>query len=300
MGICDGRVVIVTGGGRGLGREYALAYAAEGACVLVNDLGGGLRGSGGQDRSAADAVVDEIRSSGGKAAANHDDVADWERAGRIVKAALDAFDRLDVVVNNAGILEIIPFEEDSLENWDRTLRVHLRGNFCVTKHAVGHWRAEREAGRAGQGRIINITSGAGLQGAVGQGAYAAAKAGVAALTQTLAEEFKDRGITVNAIAPIARTRMTTEYWPELTAKPNEGFDAMDPANVAAAVVWLGSAEAGHVTGCVFEVGGGMVALEEGWHLGPMIDLARQWQPHEIGPAVDSLLARRRPPRPVWR
>jgi NAD(P)-dependent dehydrogenase (short-subunit alcohol dehydrogenase family) len=300
MGICDGRVVIVTGAGRGLGREYALAYAAEGAMVLVNDLGGGLRDGGGRDASAADSVVDEIRSLGGNAAANYDDVADWDAAGQIVKAALDAFGRLDVVVNNAGILNIVPFEEDSVENWDRTLRVHLRGNFCVTRHAMEHWSAEREAGRAGEGRIINITSGAGLQGAVGQGAYAAAKAGVAALTQTLAEVFKDRGITFNAIAPIARTRMTAEYWPELTAKPNEGFDAMDPANVAATVVWLGSQEAGHVTGCVFEVGGGMVAVEEGWHLGPLIDLARQWKPQEIGPAVDSLLARRRPPRPVWR
>jgi NAD(P)-dependent dehydrogenase (short-subunit alcohol dehydrogenase family) len=299
MGICDGRVVIVTGAGRGLGREYALAYAAEGASVLVNDLGGAMQG-GGRDTSAADGVVEEIRAAGGKAEANHDDVSDWDSAGRIVRAAIDAFGGLDAVVNNAGIINIIPFDEDTLDNWDRTLRVHLRGNFCVTRHAVDYWRGEREAGRGGEGRIVNITSGAGLQGAVGQGPYAAAKAGVAALTQTLAEEFRDRGITVNAIAPTARTRMTTAYWPELTAKPNEGFDAMDPANVAAMAVWLGSEGSGHVTGCVFEVGCGMVAVEEGWHLGPLIDLARKWEPEEIGPAVDSLLARRRPPRPVWR
>jgi NAD(P)-dependent dehydrogenase (short-subunit alcohol dehydrogenase family) len=299
VGICEGRAVVITGAGRGLGREYALAFAAAGASVVVNDLGSALDG-GGRDRSAADGVVAEITAAGGTAIANHEDVADWEGAGRIVRAALDEFGRLDAVVNNAGILNIIPFDEDTLENWDRTTRVHLRGNFCITKHAVAHWRAEREAGRPVDARIINISSGAGLQGAVGQAPYAAAKAGVAALTLTLAEEFKDRGITVNAIAPVARTRMTTAYWPDLTAKPNQGFDAMDPANVAATLVWLASAESRHVTGCVFEVGGGMIAVEEGWHLGPMIDRERTWSPHEIGPAIDSLLARRRPPRPVWR
>lgn len=299
MGICDGRVVIVTGAGRGLGREYALAFAAEGALVVVNDVGGELRG-GGRDSTAADGVVDEVRSAGGNAVANHDDVADWIGANRIVRTALEEFGSLDCVVNNAGILNIVPFERDTLENWDKTIGVHLRGNFCVTKHAVAHWLAERAAGGAPIARIINISSGAGLQGAVGQGAYAAAKAGIAALTLSLAEEFNDLGITVNAVAPIARTRMTAEYWPELTAKPNEGFDAMDPANVAAMVVWLGSVDASDVTGCVFEVGGGMIAVEEGWHLGPMIDRARRWTPHEIGPAVGALLARRRPPRPVWR
>jgi NAD(P)-dependent dehydrogenase (short-subunit alcohol dehydrogenase family) len=299
MGICDGRVVIVTGAGRGLGRDYALAFAAEGASVLVNDVGAELRG-GGQDSTAANGVVDEIRSAGGNAVACHDDVGDWEGAHRIIKSAVDEFGDLHVVVNNAGILNVVPFAKDTLENWDLTVRVHLRGNFCVTKHAVAHWQAKRAAGRTPDARIINISSGAGLQGAVGQGAYAAAKAGVAALTLTLAEELKDEGITANAVAPIARTRMTAEYWPELTAKPNEGFDAMDPANVAAMVVWLGSSDAGHVTGCVFEVGGGMIAVEEGWQLGPMIDRARRWAPGEIGPAVNSLLARRRPPRPVWR
>jgi NAD(P)-dependent dehydrogenase (short-subunit alcohol dehydrogenase family) len=299
MGICDGRVVIVTGAGRGLGREYALAFAAEGANVVVNDVGSGLRG-GGSDRTAASGVADEIRATGANAVANYDDVADWDGARRIIRTALEEFGALHAVVNNAGILNVIPFEDDTLENWDRTLRVHLLGNFCVTKHAVTHWHAERQAGRSPDARIINISSGAGLQGAVGQGAYAAAKAGVAALTLSLAEELKGQGITVNGVAPIARTRMTAEYWPELTAKPNGGFDAMDPANVAALVVWLGSAGSSHVTGVIFEVGGGMIAVEEGWQLGPRIDKARKWTCGEIGSAVDTLLAQRRLPRPVWR
>jgi NAD(P)-dependent dehydrogenase (short-subunit alcohol dehydrogenase family) len=204
MGICRGRVVIVTGAGRGLGREYALALAAEGASVVVNDLGSALDG-GGRDKSAADGVVEEIRAAGGNAIANHDDVAEWDSAGRIVRAALEEFGALHAVVNNAGILNIAPFERDTLENWDRTIRVHLRGNFCVTKHALAHWNSERETGQPVDARIINISSGAGLQGAVGQAPYAAAKAGVAALTLTLAEELRDRGITVNAAVRPMRT-----------------------------------------------------------------------------------------------
>jgi NAD(P)-dependent dehydrogenase (short-subunit alcohol dehydrogenase family) len=164
MGICRGRVVIVTGAGRGLGREYALALAAEGASVVVNDLGSALDG-GGRDKSAADGVVEEIRAAGGNAIANHDDVAEWDSAGRIVRAALEEFGALHAVVNNAGILNIAPFERDTLENWDRTIRVHLRGNFCVTKHALAHWNSERETGQPVDARIINISSGAGLQGA---------------------------------------------------------------------------------------------------------------------------------------
>jgi NAD(P)-dependent dehydrogenase (short-subunit alcohol dehydrogenase family) len=155
MGICDGRVVIVTGAGRGLGRDYALAFAAEGASVLVNDVGAELRG-GGQDSTAANGVVDEIRSAGGNAVACHDDVGDWEGAHRIIKSAVDEFGDLHVVVNNAGILNVVPFAKDTLENWDLTVRVHLRGNFCVTKHAVAHWQAKRAAGRTPDARIINI------------------------------------------------------------------------------------------------------------------------------------------------
>jgi NAD(P)-dependent dehydrogenase (short-subunit alcohol dehydrogenase family) len=298
MGICEGRTVIVTGAGRGLGREYALAFAAEGANVVVNDLGGSLSG-GGQDSSPAESVAAEIAAVGGNAIANCEDVADWDGAGRLVAAALDGFGGLDVVVNNAGILQIVPFLEETLENWDRTIRVHLRGHFCVSRRAADYWRAEGEAQRQVSARIINISSGAGLQGAAGQAPYAAAKGGIASLTLTLAAELAPLGITVNAIAPTARTRMTSGFWPEQTARPNAGFDVMDPANVAATLVWLGSQQAGHVTGCVFEVGGGMIALEDGWDLGPMIDRQRKWQPAEIGDAVATLLARRKPPRPVW-
>lgn len=293
MGICDGRVVIVTGAARGLGREYALGFAAEGAHVIVNDLGGRI------DREAAEAVAAEIQAAGGKAITNHDDITDWTGAGRLVRAALDAFGALHVIVNNAGILRIFPFEEESPENWDHTIRVHLRGHFCVARRAVDYWRAEHAAGRAVAARIINISSGAGLQGAAGQASYSTAKGGIASLTLTEAAELGRYGITANAVAPTARTRMTTEFWPEQIAKPEQGFDAMDPANVAPLLVWLGSERSGHVTGCVFEAGGGLIALEEGWDFGPMIDRQRRWQPAEVGPAIDVLLSRRRAPRPVW-
>jgi NAD(P)-dependent dehydrogenase (short-subunit alcohol dehydrogenase family) len=293
MGICDGRVVIITGAARGLGREYALAFAAEGAHVVVNDLGGGT------DREAAAAVAEQIKAAGGKAITNYDDIADWDGAGRLIRAALDAFGALHVVVNNAGILRLFPFEEEPLENWDRTIRVHLRGHFCVARRAVEYWHAEHAAGRRVAARIINVSSGAGLQGAAGQASYSTAKGGIASLTLTEAAELGRYGITANAIAPTARTRMTSEFWPAQIAKPDRGFDAMDPANVAPLLVWLGSERSSHVTGCVFEAGGGLIALEDGWDFGPMIDRQRRWEPAEVGPAVDALLSRRRTPRPVW-
>ena len=293
MGICDGRVVIVTGAARGLGREYALAFADEGANVVINDLGGGT------DREACERLAEEIKAAGGKAITNHDDIADWNGAGRLIRAALDAFGALHTVVNNAGILRIFPFEDEPLENWDRTIHVHLRGHFCVARRAVDYWRAEHTAGRPLAARIINISSGAGLQGAAGQASYSTAKGGIASLTLTQAADLARYGITANAVAPIARTRMTMEFWPERIAKPEQGFDAIDPANVAPTLVWLGSKYSSHVTGCVFEVGGGLIALEEGWDFGPMIDRQRRWEPAEVGPAIDALLSRRRTPRRVW-
>jgi NAD(P)-dependent dehydrogenase (short-subunit alcohol dehydrogenase family) len=293
MGICDGRVVIVTGAARGLGREYALGFADEGANVVINDLGGDT------DREACERVAEEIKAAGGKAITNHDDITDWNGAGRLIRAALEAFGALHTVVNNAGILRIFPFEDEPVENWDRTIHVHLRSHFCVARRAVDHWRAEHSAGRPLAARIINISSGAGLQGAAGQASYSTAKGGIASLTLTQAADLARYGITANAVAPTARTRMTMEFWPEQIAKPEQGFDAMDPANVAPVLVWLGSEYSSHVTGCVFEVGGGLIALEEGWDFGPMIDRQRRWEPAEVGPAIDALLSRRRTPRRVW-
>lgn len=298
MGICDGRAVIVTGAGRGLGREYALAYAAEGAKVVVNDLGGSVVG-GGSDHSAADSVVDEIRKSGGEAIASHDDVADWDGAGRLVDTALKTFGRLDSVVNNAGILKVLPFGEHSLELWDATIRVHLRGHYCVIRRAYDYWRQQRGRGDPIDARIVNITSNAGLQGAIGEAPYATAKGGIASLTLSLAAELGRDGITVNAVAPTARTRMTDAYWPEAVAKTNSGFDYMDPANVAPMVVWLGSNLSGHISGQIFEVGGGSIALADGWDLGPVVDRQRRWAPAEIGDGVAVLMSRRRATRPAW-
>jgi NAD(P)-dependent dehydrogenase (short-subunit alcohol dehydrogenase family) len=297
-GICKNRVVVITGAGRGLGREYALAFAQAGAKVVVNDLGGNLEGEG-HDRNAADSVVGEIQRAGGVAIANHDDVADWEGAGRLISASIQAFGSLHTVINNAGILRLVSFEEETIDNWDRTIRVHLRGHFCVARHAVDFWRNEHEAGRPVSGRIINITSGAGLQGAARQAPYATAKGGIASLTLTQAAELGRYGVTANAIAPSARTRMTVDFWPDQVAKPRAGFDVMDPANIAPALVWLGSEHSQHVTGCVFEIGGGTIALADGWRLGPVQKRDDRWTPSEVGVAVDSMLSMRRAPRPVW-
>lgn len=298
MGICTGRTVIITGAARGLGREYARAFAAEGANVVVNDIGTSLSGEG-RDTSAADQVVEEIRASGGNAIANYDDVADWDAAKNLVDAALSAFGDLHVVLNNAGIVRDRMFVSATPDEWDATMRVHLRGHFCTSRHAVNYWRERQKAGRQVDARIINTTSGAGLQGSIAQSAYSAAKAGIAALTLVQAEELGRYGITANALAPAARTRMTEQAFAEKMAKAESGFDAQDPANIAPAVVWLGSEESAGVTGCVFELEGGRITIERGWDLGPTVEKGERWSPADIGPAVRQLLAERTPPRRVW-
>ena len=298
MAICEGRTVIITGAARGLGRAYALAFADEGANVVVNDIGASLGGEG-RDTSAADAVVAEIVGAGGKAIANYEDITDWDAAKRIVDAAVEAFGDLHVVVNNAGIVRDRMFVSATLEEWDATMHVHLRGHFCVTRHAVDYWRAKQKAGTNPDARIINTTSGAGLQGSIAQAAYSTAKGGIAALTLVQAAELARCGITANALAPAARTRMTEQAFAEKMATEAEAFDAMDPANVAPAVVWLGSAESAEVTGCVFELEGGKIMLEDGWREGPMIDKGARWQPADVGPAIAGLVAGRVPPRKVW-
>jgi NAD(P)-dependent dehydrogenase (short-subunit alcohol dehydrogenase family) len=297
-GLCDGRVVIVTGAGRGLGRAHALAFAREGARVVVNDLGVASDGSGG-DRTPSQEVVEEIRAGGGQAVVDASDVADFEQAGRLVAAAVDAFGRLDVVVNNAGFVRDRMFVSCSEEEWDAVVRVHLRGHYCVSRRACDHWRAESKAGRAVDARILNTSSGAGLQGSVGQSAYAAAKAGIAALTLVQAVELGRYGITANAIAPSARTRMTEGPFAEMMRKPEHGFDAMDPANVSPLVVWLGSAESRAVTGQVFEVAGGSIAVADGWRTGPRVDKGARFAPDEVGAVVRDLLAKAVPAQKVY-
>jgi NAD(P)-dependent dehydrogenase (short-subunit alcohol dehydrogenase family) len=298
MGICDARVVIVTGGARGLGRSYALAFARAGANVVVNDLGTTLHGEG-SDASAAHAVVEEIRSFGGKAVANGDDVADWDGARRLVGTALDAFGDLHTIVNNAGIVRDRMFVSQAIDEWDAVLRVHVRGHFCVAAQAVNYWRVRSKAGHRVDARIINTSSGAGLHGSLSQAAYSAAKGAIASLTLVQAAELGRYGITANALAPAARTRMTEGAFAEKMKRPAAGFDAQDPDNVAPAVVWLGSTHSAHVTGCVFWLEGGRVMLCEGWQDGPSIDKGARWEPEEIGAAVAQLLNQRRAPHPVW-
>jgi NAD(P)-dependent dehydrogenase (short-subunit alcohol dehydrogenase family) len=296
--ICDGRVVIVTGAGRGIGREHALEFGRQGAKVVVNDLGVAGDGTGG-DASPADEVAQQIQDLGGEAVANGDDVADWEGAQRIVRTAIDRFGGLDVVVNNAGIVRDRMFVSTSEEEWDAVVRVHLRGHFCVSRNACAYWREQSKAGAQPNARIINTSSGAGLQGSVGQSAYSAAKAGIAALTLVQAAELGRYGVTSNAIAPSARTRMTEAVFKDMMAKPESGFDAMHPENVAPLVVWLGSADSGDVTGRVFELEGGKISVADGWRQGPLIDQGARWDPADVGDAVRDLFAKGVPPQKVY-
>ena len=298
MGICEGRVVIVTGAGRGIGREHALELARQGARVVVNDLGGSAGGEG-RDATPAELVVEEIRKLGGQALANAADIADFDQSAGLVKAAIDAFGRLDAVVNNAGILRDRMFVNGSVDEWDAIMRVHLRGHFCTTRHACGYWRDRSKAGERVAARIVNTSSGAGLQGSVGQSNYAAAKAGIAALTLVQAVELARYGITANAIAPSARTRLTESVFPDMMRKPDQGFDVMDPSNIAPLVAWLCSEESGDVTGRVFEVEGGKLSVADGWRTGPAIDRGGRWDPADVGDAVREILAKAVPPQKVY-
>jgi len=297
-GLCEGRVVIVTGAGRGLGRAHALAFAREGAKVVVNDLGVSLDGRDPSEGPAA-AVADEIRAAGGEAIANTADIADWEQSAGLVKAALSAFGRLDVVMNNAGFVRDRMFANATEDEWDAVMRVHLKGHFCLSRHAAAHWRDEAKTGRPADARILNTSSGAGLQGSVGQSAYSAAKGGIAALTLVQAAELGRYGVTANAIAPSARTRMTETVFADMMKTPEHGFDAMDPANVSPLVVWLGSAASRAVTGRVFEVAGGSISLADGWRTGPHVERAGRWNPADVGDAVRELIEKATPPQKVY-
>jgi NAD(P)-dependent dehydrogenase (short-subunit alcohol dehydrogenase family) len=299
MGLVDGRVVIVTGSGGGIGRAHALAFAAEGARVVVNDIGVGLDGSPAGGGSAAQGVVDEITAAGGEAVVSGANVATWNGAASLIQTAVDTFGGLDVLVNNAGIVRDRMLANTSEEEWDAVVAVHLKGHFATLRHAAGYWRGLSKEGKAVDARIINTSSGAGLQGSVGQGNYSAAKAGIAAMTLVAAAELSRYGVTVNAIAPSARTRMTETVFADMMAKPDEGFDAMAPENISPLVVWLGSVESRDVTGKVFEVEGGIVRIAEGWAHGPQVNKGARWDPAELGPVVADLLAKSRPPVPVY-
>jgi len=299
MGLLDGRVVIVTGAGGGIGRAHALAFAAAGAQVVVNDIGVGLDGSPAGAGSAAQAVVEEITAAGGQAVTSGADIADWTGAAGLIQTAVDTFGGLDVLVNNAGIVRDRMIATTSEQEFDAVIAVHLKGHFATIRHAAALWRSWSKAGKPVDARIINTTSGAGLQGSVGQGNYSAAKAGIAALTLVAAAEMGRYGVTANAIAPAARTRMTETVFAEMMAKPESGFDAMAPENISPLAVWLGSAESADVTGRVFEVEGGIIRVAEGWQHGPEVDKGDRWNAGELGPVVRGLLADSRPPAPVY-
>lgn len=291
--------MLVTGAGRGLGRAHALEFARQGAAVVVNDVGATLAGEG-RSAGPAEEVAEEIRALGGTAVIDGHDVADWDGSRQIVQTAVDRFGRVDVVVNNAGVVRDRMFANATEDEWDAVVRVHLKGHFCVSRWAAAYWRDRAKAGETNDARIINTSSGAGLLGSIGQAAYSAAKGGILSLTLVQAAELGRYGVTANAIAPSARTRMTEEVF-AATMKPPEGggFDAMSPDNVAPLVVWLGSPESAGVTGRVFEVEGGKIGVADGWQHGPTVDKGARWDPAEIGPAVRDLLAAAPTPAPVY-
>ena len=298
MGICDGRVVVITGAGRGLGRSHALAFAREGAKVVVNALGGAPDGTGASTEPVHE-VVEEIRAMGAEAIANTDDVSDFDAAANIIASAVAEFGALDVVVNNAGILRDRMFANITADEWDAVIRVHLRGHFCVGRHAAAYWRDQSKAGAMVDARLINTSSGAGLMGSVGQTAYAAAKAGIAAMTIVQAVELGRYGVTVNALAPSARTRLTEGVFVDMMKEVDSGFDAMHPDNISPLVVWLGSADSKDVTGRMFEIEGGALSVCDGWQHGTPITKDRRWEPSEVGPAVRQLIEAAPSPAPVY-
>ena len=284
MGICDQRVVIVTGAGGGLGAAHARVLASEGAAVLVNDI----------NTEAARAVVDEITAAGGLAVVNESDITNYESSGQAVAQAIDTFGDLTGVVNNAGNNRDRMFASLSEADWDQVMAVHLKGHFCIASHAVQYWRHQSKLGNAVSGRLINTTSGAGLQGSIGQSNYAAAKAGIAALTLNQAAELGRYGITANAICPVARTGMTTAVpaMAERMAAPDDGsFDHFAPENVSSVVTWLCSEQSGHVTG--------RIAIADGWRSTEGVDKGSRWAPADVGTALEAAMASAVPAQQVW-
>ena len=292
MGALDGRVAIITGAGRGIGREHALLFAAEGAKVVVNDLGGAIDGSG-DDRSPAEQVVDEIKAMGGEAITNADNVADWEGSQRLVNSAVEAFGDLHVLVNNAGILRDRVLVNMTEEEWDDVIHVHLKGHFAPTRWAAAYWREQSKAGKTVKASVINTSSTSGLLGNPGQTNYGAAKAGIAAFSVIAATELGRYGVRCNAIAPAARTRMT-EATPGLgdVVQPPEDpgqFDVWDPANISPLVAYLATEDC-PATGRVFFVQGGKVQNFQPWTLAETIERADRWTVADLETEMKNLLA----------
>ncbi|CAN5586075.1 SDR family oxidoreductase [soil metagenome] len=289
-GICEGRVCIITGAGRGIGREHALMLAEHGAKVMVNDLGGDMDGSGTPSEGPAHDVVTEIKGLGGEAAANGDDISDWAGAERLIKTAVDTFGGLDVLINNAGILRDRMLANMTEQEWDAVIKVHLKGTFAPARHAAAYWRDRSKAGETNDARIINTSSPSGIYGNMGQTNYGAAKAGIAAFTIISSMELGRYGVTVNAIAPAALTRMTEGLG---MGQGDEASKAkMSPRWIAPIVTWLASSESGEVTGRVFDVSGQALSVSEGWHRGPTVEPVED--PTRMGPAIEELMAKARP------
>ncbi|MGD9958355.1 SDR family oxidoreductase [Nocardioides sp.] len=291
--ICTGRVAIVTGGGRGLGRAHALELARQGAKVVVNDLGSELDGTGVSSGPARE-VVETIRASGGEAVVNGDDISDWDGAGRVVNTAIETFGGLDILVNNAGIVRDRMLFNMSIDEWDAVIRVHMRGTFAPTRWAAEYWRTRAKEGKSNDARVINTSAPAGLFGGVGQSNYGSAKAAIAAFTLIAAKELARYGVTANAISPGAQTRMTGPGLPPAAVGAG-GFDDMAAENVSPLVAWLASSESAGVTGRVFNVSGGMINVAEGWRPGPRVDKGARWDAAELGGVLTELVARAAPP-----
>lgn len=293
--ICSGRVVIVTGAGRGIGRSHALEFARNGALVVVNDIGAEVDGSGSSSGPAGD-VVKEIRDAGGDAVVNGDDVSDWEGAQRIINCAISNFGGLDVVVNNAGILRDRMIVNMTDSEWDAVINVHLKGTFAMTRWAGAYWREKSKSGINNDARIINTSSASGIYGNIGQSNYGAAKAGIASFTIIASQELARYGVTVNAVAPAALTRMTESIAGLGIEKSKDptAFDPFAPENVSPLVVWLGSPLSKEITGRVFDVVGGHIDVAEGWHSGPSADKPGRWEPAELTDVITNLVAKSRP------
>jgi NAD(P)-dependent dehydrogenase (short-subunit alcohol dehydrogenase family) len=287
-GLCDGRVVVVTGAGGGIGRSHALLFAKEGAKLVVNDIGGLRDGTGAGDAGPAQQVVNEIKALGGEAVAHTEDISTWDGAKSLIQLAIDTFGTVDVVVNNAGILRDRMVINMTEAEWDAVIKVHLKGTFGPAHFASEYWRDKSKAGEQVDARIINTTSPSGIFGNVGQSNYGAAKAGIAAFTVITSQELGRYGVTVNAIAPTALTRMTEDLG-MMSGLTDEQREALGPDSISPIVVWLGSKESAGVTGRVFGIFGPKISVAEGWAYGPSHDSGQILSAGELGEVIPGLV-----------